>query len=92
MMGKRQKLHMPTAETMQALGLPAADARLLGVCTLLLFFVSLAQERGVCVRDWVMARRLPLRWAIEIAAVVAVLLFGVYGSGYSEAAFIYYQF
>ena len=81
-----------TGETMQALGLPAADARLLGVCTLLLFFVSLAQERGVCVRDWVMARRLPLRWAIEIAAVVAVLLFGVYGSGYSEAAFIYYQF
>ncbi|MGN0996845.1 MAG: MBOAT family O-acyltransferase [Candidatus Ventricola sp.] len=81
-----------TGSLLQTLGLPAADAWLLAACTLLLFAVSIAQERGACVRDWVLARCLPLRWLIEITAIVAVLLFGVYGSGFSEASFIYYQF
>ena len=53
--------------------------------------VSLAQERGRDVRGWVLSRPLPLRWAIIIGAVVAVLLLGVWGSGFDEATFIYYQ-
>ena len=86
------RMEQLTGTLLPTLGLPLADARLLAACTALLFAVSMAQERGVCVRDWVMARRLPLRWLMEIAAVVAILLFGIYGSGFSEASFIYYQF
>jgi len=79
-------------EMLTTMGAAAADYALLAVCTALLFAVSVCQERGVVMRDWVMARPLPLRWAIQIGAIVAVLLFGVYGSGFDEAAFIYYQF
>ena len=76
----------------QALWLPAADFYLLMVCTALLFVVSLVQERGVVVRDWLSARVLPLRWLVLLTGVVSVLLFGMYGSGFDEATFIYYQF
>ena len=79
-------------EVMTSLGAAAADYVLLALCTVLLFSVSVCQERGKIMRDWVMARPLPLRWAIQISAIVAVLIFGVYGSGFDEAAFIYYQF
>ena len=35
---------------------------------------------------------LPLRWAVMIAGVVAVMLFGAYGDNYDPAGFIYAQF
>ena len=43
-------------------------------------------------RDWVSRQRLPLRWLVLILGIVSVLIFGVYGSGFDEASFIYYQF
>ena len=72
--------------------MPRADAKLLLLCTVLLFGVSLVQERGVVLRDWVSRQRLPLRWLVLILGIVSVLIFGVYGSGFDEASFIYYQF
>ncbi|MDO5298346.1 MAG: MBOAT family O-acyltransferase [Clostridia bacterium] len=86
---RTDQLSLPLIES---LGLPPADGLLLAAAVLLLFLVSLAQERGVRVRDWVLMRRLPLRWLILIGAVVSILLFGVWGSGFDEATFIYYQF
>lgn len=86
------RLGQITRELLRDIGLPQADTRLLLLCTAVLFAVSLAQERGVVLRDWVCRRRLPLRWLVLILGVVSVLLFGVYGSGFDEASFIYYQF
>ena len=63
----------------------------IAVLAVLLFAVSLAQERGGDLRGWVLSRPLPLRWVILIGSVVAVLLLGVWGSGFDEATFIYYQ-
>ena len=74
------------------LGVSPVDLRVLGLATLLLFFVSLAQERGVQVREKVCALWLPLRWLVLLGGVMVVLLCGVWGSGFNEAAFIYYQF
>ena len=74
------------------LGVSAVDLRVLALATLLLFFVSLAQERGVQVREKVCALWLPLRWLVLLGGIMIVLLCGVWGSGFNEAAFIYYQF
>jgi len=74
------------------LGVSSADFGVLAVSTALLFAVSVAQERGACVSRWVMERKLPLRWLILLGGVLCVLVFGVYGSGFDEASFIYYQF
>ena len=81
-----------TGELLGTIGLPRADAVLLLLCTALLLIVSVVQERGVVLRDWVSRQRLPLRWLVLILGVACVLLLGVYGSGFDEATFIYYQF
>ena len=86
------RLGQVSADTLAALSLPQLDLRILAVCTALLFLVSVAQERGVVVREWLQRRILPVRWAILIAGVMVVLLAGVWGSGFNEASFIYYQF
>lgn len=79
-------------ETLQKLGVSAVDARVLTAGTLLLFAVSLTEENGKDVRGWLAARALPIRWAILMTGVLAVLLMGVWGSGFSEASFIYFNF
>ena len=77
---------------LSALGISVLDVRILLLCTLLLFAVSLVQERGADVGGWICARALPIRWTVLIGGVLCVLLLGVWGSGFNEAAFIYYQF
>ena len=44
------------------------------------------------VSAWVQKRALPIRWLVLIGGIMAVLLLGVWGSGFNEASFIYYQF
>lgn len=74
------------------LGLSPLDARILAAGVLLLFIVSLLGESGRDVRGWLAARALPIRWAVMIGAAVVILLTGVWGSGFSEASFIYFNF
>ena len=35
---------------------------------------------------------LPIRWAVYLIGIFAVLIFGVYGPGFSESQFLYFQF
>ena len=79
-------------DTLQRLGVGAVDARVLAAGTLLLFAVSFAEENGKDVRGFIASRALPIRWAILMTGVLAVLLMGVWGSGFSEASFIYFNF
>ena len=58
----------------------------------LLAAVSLLGENGKDVRGWLAARALPIRWAAMLGGTIAVLLLGVWGSGFSEASFIYFNF
>jgi len=81
-----------TMDLIGTLGVASHDFYLLALCTVLLFAVSLVQERGVIVRNWLSERNLLVRYLVLILGVVAVLVFGVYGSGFDEASFIYYQF
>ena len=54
--------------------------------------LSLLGENGKDVRGWLAARALPFRWAAMLGGTIAVLLLGVWGSGFSEASFIYFNF
>ena len=73
-------------------GLPASDGALLGLFTALLLCVSLMAERGVDLRAAVLRLPWPARTALFYALLLCVLVFGVWGSGFSSASFIYYQF
>ena len=81
-----------TWEWLEQCGLPIPDAIVLGLFTLLLFGISLACERGVQVRDGLLRLPLPVRWLLLYALIFSVVIFGVWGSGFNEASFIYFQF
>lgn len=74
-----------------ALGLDAPDFAV-GVLALgVLAFASLA-SRDRPLREKIAARPLPQRWAVYLAGIAAVAVFGIYGANYPATPFIYYQF
>ncbi|MBQ9009512.1 MAG: MBOAT family protein [Clostridia bacterium] len=81
-----------TPEWLEQCGLPIPDAVVLGLFTLLLFGISLAQERGVQIRTGLLRLPLPIRWLLIYALIFSVVIFGIWGSGFNESSFIYFQF
>lgn len=57
-----------------------------------LMIADFFKYRGVQVRSVLCRQELWFRWMFLIAATVFIVVFGVWGSGFSEAAFIYFQF
>ena len=57
-----------------------------------LMIADFFRYRGVCVREALCRQELWFRWLFLIGATVFIVVFGVWGSGFSEAAFIYFQF
>ena len=64
----------------------------LGVCTAILFAIELIHEKRRTLTQ--MTDKLPIlvRGALYLAAVMAIVIFGVWGPGYTAQAFIYFQF
>lgn len=74
-------------------GYRTADFMLLGLLTVFLFMVSLVKEKkNLMIRDWLMARKLPVQWIIIMAGIFSVIIFGYYGPGINPADFVYMQF
>lgn len=74
------------------LGLSAADYVILLLALVLVFVVSLLQERGVAIREALAAQSFAVRMLVWYGLFLAVLLFGAYGIGYDASQFIYNQF
>lgn len=73
------------------LGLDAIEAVVTVLSLLLLFAVSVMQQKEG-VRDRIARRALPVRWILWYALLFAVILLGCYGPGYSASEFIYQGF
>ncbi len=74
------------------LGLDVANWFVLFVAVLVLLFVDIAHERGIKIRETIAQEQIVARWIVYLAAFAVALIFGVYGSAYDSAAFIYQQF
>lgn len=74
------------------LGLDAYDFIILAAALAVLFTVSLMRAKKIPIREKTAKFPLPLRWVIYLAVFAAVLIFGIYGPGYSDASFIYMNF
>lgn len=81
-----------TDGTLVDLGLNTANWILLLAALALLFWVDGLHERKVAIRETIARQHLVFRWAVYIAAIVALLVFGCYGPEYNAASFIYEQF
>jgi hypothetical protein len=78
--------------TMLKLGLTQLDYIILGASILLVFVVSLIQEKKGSVREMLHNANPVLRYALIFGLLVIVLLLGRYGLGYDSGNFIYNQF
>lgn len=75
-----------------ALGLDAKEWNVLLVSILFLIVVDVCRYKKVPLMDIFMKQNLWFRWLAFYAAIMAVVLFGVYGAQYDAAQFIYFQF
>lgn len=81
-----------TDGTLLQLGLDWANWVILALSLLVLLGISTAKYNGVEIRSWFFRQGLWLQYAIILAAVFTVLVFGIYGSNYDASQFIYFQF
>ena len=74
------------------LGIDNRDLSVLILALAFVFVMSLLKEKGINVRESLAAQPLPIRWSLYYALVMAVVIFGAYGTGYIPAAPIYADF
>lgn len=76
------------------LGVGKKDYVVLLIGMLVIFVVSVIQERNSSTSLRVMLDKKPLilRWSLTLVCLVTVLIFGIYGPGYNPAEFVYMQF
>jgi len=77
--------------TLSKLGLTGLDYGILGFGIVLLFAVSLFQEKKGSFREFLWEKPV-LRYTLVLGLLVCVLLMGSYGIGYNASNFIYNQF
>ncbi len=74
------------------LGLSKANFAVLGFSILILFFISILQEKGFNIRQKLSEQRIVIRWAIYFIFLFYILIFGNYGNGFDANSFIYMGF
>lgn len=79
-------------ESWYKLGLDRKTFQMVIVSMLVLFVVSIFQEKGFCIREKLDEQNVVFRWMVYFAGVLAVFFFGVYGLGYDASGFQYMQF
>ena len=78
--------------TMMNLGLTGLDYAILGLSIVIVFSVSLLQEKKGSLRELLAQKPAVLRYSLIFALFLLVLLLGNYGIGYNAGNFIYNQF
>ena len=78
--------------TMLQMGLKAFDIFIMLSSIVIVLFVSIMNEKGIVIREKVAGQELWFRWLFYIAAIMAVLVFGMYGPSYNSSDFIYFNF
>lgn len=56
---------------------------------MVVFIVDILHEKNISVREHIYRLSLPVRWGIWYAAIMAVIIFGAYGVGYTVTDMIY---
>lgn len=73
-------------------GISTGQWHILLVFILGALIVDILHERGVRIRDAIGKQHLLVRWGVYLFALVAIILWGVYGIGYDMKSFIYMEF
>lgn len=85
-------LSVITDGSLLKLGLNNASIFVLLVSLGILFAVDVMHEKGIEIRESIAKQHLIFRWIIYYGAIIAILIFGIWGPGAGSALFIYEQF
>ena len=58
----------------------------------MMFIVGLLQEKGYSIREKISKQNIVFRWTLYYGIIFSIIIFGIYGKGYSASNFIYGQF
>lgn len=89
---KWYKLNIFADGRLSSLGLDKDNWYLVLIALVFMLFIDYLHERGVQIRKTLLEQSLIVRWCIIYFAIMAVVIWGVYGVGYDSATFIYAQF
>ncbi|MBR5529621.1 MAG: MBOAT family protein [Oscillospiraceae bacterium] len=73
-------------------GLDAQNFNVLVVSLGVLFFADICKQRKIVLHEVILRQDYWVRWLVISLAACAVLLFGIWGTAYDAASFIYFQF
>ena len=74
------------------MGLSRPNFIVLGVSLLILLTADIFKYRGIKIRSMILNSNIVVRWIVVITGILGILVFGIWGSGYSATNFIYFQF
>ena len=80
---------MPINKTL--LGLDLSNLIVLAF-TLFITFLLEAISTKTSLQNWLNKRNIVIRWTIYYIIIFSIIIFGIYGPGYSSQEFIYFQF
>lgn len=86
------RIHPLFDGTIAHMGLDVPNVILMFLALAVLFIVDVMRDRGLRVSEWLPRQDIRLRWSIYIAAIVLIVICGVWGEGYDAGSFIYAQF
>lgn len=74
------------------LGLNKQNFIVLMISLVILFVSDICKYKGIKLREIILDANIVIRWTIIILGILGILIFGIWGSGYSATNFIYFQF
>lgn len=74
------------------LGLSEKSFRFMIICIVILIISDIFKHYGICIRKKIVEQDYIFRWLVIVFAVYFILTFGIWGPGYNESNFIYFQF
>lgn len=81
-----------TKELAKLMAIDWADFRIVGVTVVIVFVISLLQERGMEIRQTLKKQNTAVRWAVLYALILYIVIFGAYGYGYVPVDPMYANF
>ena len=68
------------------------DVYIIIISLIVVVMVDYLHYRKISIRNWIDQQNYPFRWCVYLVAIVLIYVFGIYGSGYNAADFIYSNF
>ncbi len=73
-------------------GFTQGDFKVAAISLILLIAMDILNFKDIEIRDKILSQSIWYRWIIMIGAILAILIFGIWGAGYNASSFIYQQF